>query len=202
MPRRGAWRGPGAGRGAGERGRSRRARAGFHYAQEVTCGVSTQCQTARAMSSLPSGNGVGHRAARAVLPVGRAVVFADQGRPGHVYVRSNTHAAYAPRDQARKPQALSAEARPVGNSWLDSLARLHSLHPWSQHAATGVMHACVSAHPAALRCRLRLLRLRLRFRLRLRLRLRHRRRLRRRRCRAPRASVASPARLWRRRGCC
>jgi len=66
-------------------GRSRRARAGRftrHYAQEVTCGVSTQCQTARAMSSLPSGNGVGHRAARAVLPVGRAVVFADQGRPG------------------------------------------------------------------------------------------------------------------------
>ena len=97
--------------------------------------VFQQCQTARAMSSLPSGNGVGHRAARAVLPVGRAVVFADQGRPGPVYVRSNTHAAYAPRDQARKPQALSAEARPVGNSWLDSLARLHSLHPWSQHAA-------------------------------------------------------------------
>lgn len=79
MPRRGAWRGPGAGRverASALRGRSRRARAGRftrHYAQEVTCGVSTQCQTARAMSSLPSGNGVGHRAARAVLPVGRAV---------------------------------------------------------------------------------------------------------------------------------
>ena len=37
--------------------------------------VFQQCQTARAMSSLPSGNGVGHRAARAVLPVGGVPSF-------------------------------------------------------------------------------------------------------------------------------